>query len=70
MLKYIETPITEIKAEAADNLGIRIFVKHEYKNHPLVFGNKWWKLKYNLEEAGRRGHRSLLTFGGAYSNHI
>jgi 1-aminocyclopropane-1-carboxylate deaminase len=35
--------------------------------HPEVSGNKWFKLKYNLEAAG---NRSILTFGGAYSNHI
>lgn len=35
--------------------------------HPLVSGNKWFKLKYNLEAAGGR---PVVTFGGAYSNHI
>jgi 1-aminocyclopropane-1-carboxylate deaminase len=35
--------------------------------HPLVSGNKWFKLQYNLEAAG--GH-PIVTFGGAYSNHI
>jgi 1-aminocyclopropane-1-carboxylate deaminase len=35
--------------------------------HPEVSGNKWFKLKYNLEAAG---NRTILTFGGAYSNHI
>ncbi|RPD40989.1 1-aminocyclopropane-1-carboxylate deaminase/D-cysteine desulfhydrase [Chitinophaga barathri] len=35
--------------------------------HPLVQGNKWFKLKYNLEAAG---NTKILTFGGAYSNHI
>jgi 1-aminocyclopropane-1-carboxylate deaminase len=35
--------------------------------HPLVQGNKWFKLKYNLEAAG---NRKIVTFGGAYSNHI
>lgn len=49
---------------------MRLFIKCEYLNHPLVSGNKWWKLKYNLEEASRLGHKKLLTFGGAYSNHI
>ena len=33
-------------------------------------GNKWYKLKYNIEEAKKLGHNTLLTFGGAYSNHI
>jgi 1-aminocyclopropane-1-carboxylate deaminase/D-cysteine desulfhydrase-like pyridoxal-dependent ACC family enzyme len=38
--------------------------------HPHISGNKWFKLKYNLEEAAKTGYRQLLTFGGAYSNHI
>ncbi|MEX0882489.1 MAG: pyridoxal-phosphate dependent enzyme, partial [Cyclobacteriaceae bacterium] len=38
--------------------------------HPLVPGNKFYKLKYNLLEAKKNGHHTLLTFGGAYSNHI
>lgn len=38
--------------------------------HPYINGNKWFKLKYNLFEAGQRNFRTLLTFGGAYSNHI
>jgi 1-aminocyclopropane-1-carboxylate deaminase len=45
-------------------------IKREDLNHPYVSGNKWWKLKYNLEEALKLGHTTLLTFGGAYSNHI
>jgi 1-aminocyclopropane-1-carboxylate deaminase/D-cysteine desulfhydrase-like pyridoxal-dependent ACC family enzyme len=38
--------------------------------HPLISGNKWFKLKYNLLKARQEGHDTLLTFGGAYSNHI
>lgn len=45
-------------------------IKREDLNHPEVSGNKWWKLKYNLEEAAKGDHKTLLTFGGAYSNHI
>ncbi|MFW1676151.1 1-aminocyclopropane-1-carboxylate deaminase/D-cysteine desulfhydrase [Pontibacter sp. JAM-7] len=33
-------------------------------------GNKWFKLKYNLQHAVQHGYRQLLSFGGAYSNHI
>jgi 1-aminocyclopropane-1-carboxylate deaminase len=40
------------------------------KIHPVVSGNKWFKLKYYLEEAGDKGYKTLLTFGGAFSNHI
>lgn len=35
-----------------------------------VSGNKWYKLKYNLKKAGELGHHSIITFGGAFSNHI
>ena len=49
---------------------MRILIKREDLNHEYASGNKWWKLKYNLEEATRIGHDTLLTFGGAYSNHI
>ena len=38
--------------------------------HPEVHGNKWFKLKYNISYAKENGYNSLLTFGGAYSNHI
>lgn len=38
--------------------------------HPEVSGNKFFKLKYNLEEAKKQGKSTILTFGGAYSNHI
>lgn len=38
--------------------------------HPIVSGNKWFKLKYNIQEARRLKKTTLLTFGGAFSNHI
>lgn len=38
--------------------------------HPVVSGNKWYKLKYNIEYAHKHGYKSVLTFGGAYSNHL
>ncbi len=40
------------------------------KIHPVISGNKWFKLKYYLQDAMSRGIKSLLTFGGPYSNHI
>ncbi len=36
----------------------------------VASGNKFFKLLYNIEEAKRQGHQSLISFGGAYSNHI
>ena len=38
--------------------------------HPFVSGNKFRKLKYNLQVANAQGQKTLLTFGGAFSNHI
>ena len=38
--------------------------------HPYVSGNKWFKLKYNIEEAINKQNKTILTFGGAFSNHI
>lgn len=40
------------------------------KIHPVVSGNKWFKLRYYLEEAKQQQKSSILTFGGAWSNHI
>jgi 1-aminocyclopropane-1-carboxylate deaminase len=52
--------------------GLRhtIDVRREDLNHPLVSGNKLRKLKYNLVEARKQNYSGLLTFGGAFSNHI
>ncbi|WP_242454744.1 1-aminocyclopropane-1-carboxylate deaminase/D-cysteine desulfhydrase [Bailinhaonella thermotolerans] len=48
--------------------GVRLFLKRDDLIHPEVTGNKWRKLKHNLTAAA--GHERILTFGGAYSNHI
>ncbi|WP_189663190.1 MULTISPECIES: 1-aminocyclopropane-1-carboxylate deaminase/D-cysteine desulfhydrase [unclassified Polaribacter] len=49
---------------------VELFLKREDLIHPFVSGNKFRKLKYNLEEAKKLKKKALLTFGGAYSNHI
>jgi len=70
LLTYADTPIQEIHTQAISMAGVRLFIKREDLNHPYVSGNKWWKLKYNLAEAILLQKDTLLTFGGAYSNHI
>ena len=70
MLNYTKTNIQELKSQIFEQFDVIVFVKREDQNHPFVSGNKWWKLKYNLQEAVRLKHDTLLTFGGAYSNHI
>ena len=60
----------EISLSLLKEKEIRLFVKRLDKVHPFISGNKWFKLKYNLIEAKKLGYKTLLTFGGAYSNHI
>lgn len=50
--------------------GVRIALLREDLVNPELPGNKWRKLKYNLEAAREQHATTLLTFGGAYSNHI
>lgn len=50
--------------------NIEVFIKREDLIHPFVSGNKFRKLKYNLLQAKRDNKMTLLTFGGAFSNHI
>lgn len=70
VLRYSQTPVQEINHPVCDKAGVRLLIKREDLNHPFVSGNKWWKLKYNLTEAIKGGCETVLTFGGAYSNHI
>ena len=48
----------------------RILVERFELVHPLIQGNKWYKLKYNLINCVNEGKDTILSFGGAYSNHI
>ncbi|MCD8448356.1 pyridoxal-phosphate dependent enzyme [Tenacibaculum dicentrarchi] len=50
--------------------NIELFIKREDEIHPFVSGNKFRKLKYNIIEAKNQQKNTLLTFGGAFSNHI
>lgn len=49
---------------------VSLFIKREDLLHPFISGNKYRKLKYNVIEAKNLGFKKLLTFGGAFSNHI
>lgn len=50
--------------------GIRLTVRRLDLMDPVWGGNKWFKLKYNLDRFKRDGYEELITFGGAFSNHI
>jgi 1-aminocyclopropane-1-carboxylate deaminase len=70
LLIYKSTPLQEIEHDVLREADVRLIVKREDLNHSSISGNKWWKLKCNLEEAAKQKKKTLLTFGGAYSNHI
>lgn len=50
--------------------GVELYVKRDDLIHPFVSGNKLYKLIYNAQEAQKQGHDTILTFGGAWSNHL
>ncbi|AMO21293.1 1-aminocyclopropane-1-carboxylate deaminase/D-cysteine desulfhydrase [Flavobacterium columnare] len=50
--------------------GITLFMKREDQIHPFISGNKYRKLKYNLDHLQNNHYDTLVTFGGAFSNHI
>ena len=70
MFEQKPTPLQEISSAAFSERGIRLFVKRDDLLHSHISGNKWRKLKYNLFKARELGNARLLTFGGAYSNHL
>lgn len=66
----LPSPLTELVDDRLTRHGVRLLLKRDDLIHPELPGNKWRKLTYNLEVARERGFRTLVTFGGAYSNHI
>lgn len=64
------TPNQHIDLPLLREKGVILNIKREDTIHPLISGNKYRKLKYNLIEAKKQGKDTLLTFGGAFSNHI
>ncbi len=63
-------PLQKIKSDFITSKGVELFVYRLDLNHPHISGNKLYKLKYNLEEAKKQNKKTILTFGGAFSNHI
>jgi 1-aminocyclopropane-1-carboxylate deaminase len=63
-------PLQKISDPLISSSGINLFLLRLDQVHSHISGNKWFKLKYNLEEAKKQNKEGILTFGGAYSNHI
>ncbi len=70
MQLQIPSPLQALDLPLFRENQIKFYVKRDDLIHPLLSGNKWRKLKYNLLQARQQGKSTLLSFGGAYSNHI
>jgi 1-aminocyclopropane-1-carboxylate deaminase len=66
----LPSPVAELRDDRLSAAGVRVLLKRDDLIDPEISGNKWRKLKYNVAAARRLGLHTLLTFGGAYSNHI
>jgi 1-aminocyclopropane-1-carboxylate deaminase len=66
----IFSPIHQIQHQLFDEQGLKVFIKRDDMIHPIISGNKWRKLKYLLKQAQVENKTHLVTFGGAYSNHL
>ena len=62
--------IQQINSEICAIADVKLYVLRLDLMHSHINGNKWFKLKYNLVEAKEKNFSTILTFGGAYSNHI
>lgn len=62
--------IQNIESEWLDNNNVSLDVLRLDELHPVVSGNKWFKLKIYLQKAEQEGYSTVATFGGAFSNHI
>lgn len=66
----IFSPLQQITHPLFTEKGLQVSIKRDDMIHPVISGNKWRKLKYLLTEAQNGGENHLVTFGGAYSNHL
>src|SRR3569833_459468 len=66
----IFSPVHQIHDKLFDEQGLKVFIKRDDLIHPIISGNKWRKLKYLLKDAQSQNKTHLVTFGGAYSNHL
>lgn len=62
--------LTRIDDPLLDRHQIKLWMKRDDLLHPVISGNKWRKLKYSLDHALSLGSDTLISMGGAYSNHL
>lgn len=68
--RALKVPLQAVPWSAVNNRGIELIVRRDDLIDPYQSGNKFYKLFYNLQAAREQGFNQLLSFGGAYSNHL
>src|SRR5687767_3304176 len=70
MVDINKANIEELQLPQLAEMQVGVDVLRLDSIHPVISGNKWFKLKYYMQDAMLKQHNTLLTFGGAYSNHV
>jgi len=68
--QFNKSELTRITDPVLDQYGIELWLKRDDLLHPVISGNKWRKLKYILDHALSLGSDTIISMGGAYSNHL
>jgi 1-aminocyclopropane-1-carboxylate deaminase len=66
----LPSPIQELKHTKFQLADVRVFIKRDDLIHPIISGNKWRKLKEYIRIAKENPELPILSFGGAFSNHL
>ena len=67
---FSASPVQQIVTPLIEKKGIEVWVKRDDLIHPIISGNKWRKLKYILHHALMIDSHTIISMGGAYSNHL
>lgn len=70
MFDLSKSVLDEVIDDNLSSRGIHLFIKRDDLIHSEVSGNKWRKLKYNVQQCETNKKEGILTFGGAFSNHL
>jgi 1-aminocyclopropane-1-carboxylate deaminase len=66
----IPSPVTQVSTEWSEKAGITLSIKRDDLIHPIISGNKWRKLSGFLQDYDSTTYESIVTYGGAFSNHL
>lgn len=70
LLAEKNVPLEKLDLRFFTHTKIEINILRTDLLHPIISGNKWYKLKHNILQANKENKTTILSFGGAYSNHL